>query len=81
MNKKLLIVPFAAAVAVAITACLGPAAKTCADPAQYVNPYVGGAFNGHCFAAAAYPFGLVQAGPDTTKAGDRFFFDKYDFSK
>ena len=36
-----------------------------ADLAQHVNPYVGCAFNGHCFAAASYPFGLVQAGPDT----------------
>lgn len=35
------------------------------DPARHVNPYVGCAFNGHCFAAAAYPFGMVQAGPDT----------------
>ena len=35
------------------------------DPASHVNPYIGCSYNGHCFAAAAYPFGLVQAGPDT----------------
>ena len=36
-----------------------------ADPARYVDPFVGCADNGHCFAAAAYPMGMVQAGPDT----------------
>ena len=36
-----------------------------ASAVSYVNPYVGCADNGHCFAAAAYPFGMVQAGPDT----------------
>ena len=36
-----------------------------AGPVQYVNPYIGCSYNGHCYAAAAYPFGLVQAGPDT----------------
>ncbi len=30
-----------------------------------VNPFIGTGGNGHCFAAATYPFGLVQAGPDT----------------
>jgi len=35
------------------------------DPARFVNPYIGCSYNGHCFAAAAYPLGLVQAGPDT----------------
>ncbi len=49
---------------VAVCGCTrAPASQS--DPARYVNPYVGCAFNGHCFAAAAYPFGLVQAGPDT----------------
>ncbi len=43
--------------------CLGAGARP--DLAQHVNPYVGCAFNGHCFAAAAYPFGMIQAGPDT----------------
>lgn len=35
------------------------------DPARFVDPYIGCSYNGHCFAAAAYPLGLVQAGPDT----------------
>lgn len=30
-----------------------------------VNCFVGTGGTGHCFPAAAYPFGLVQAGPDT----------------
>ena len=59
MNIKHL---FAAALAAALAIAL-PAASE--DYARHVNPSVGCAFNGHCFAAAAYPFGLVQAGPDT----------------
>ncbi len=59
MNIKHL---FAAALAAAL-ACALPAASE--DFARHVNPSVGCAFNGHCFAAAAYPFGLVQSGPDT----------------
>ena len=31
----------------------------------FADPFIGCSDNGHCFAAAAYPFGLVQAGPDT----------------
>ena len=34
-------------------------------PAQYVNPFIGCADNGHTFPGACYPFGLVQPGPDT----------------
>ena len=30
-----------------------------------VNCFIGTGGDGHCFPAAAYPFGLVQAGPDT----------------
>ena len=30
-----------------------------------VNPFIGTGGDGHCFPAATYPFGLVQAGPDT----------------
>ena len=33
--------------------------------AEDVNPFIGTGGDGHCFPAAAYPFGLVQAGPDT----------------
>ena len=56
--RKLSAAALAAALAIAL-----PAASE--DYARHVNPAVGCAFNGHCFAAAAYPFGLVQAGPDT----------------
>lgn len=35
------------------------------DPARCVDPYIGCSYNGHCFAAACVPFGMVQAGPDT----------------
>lgn len=34
-------------------------------PAEKVNCFIGTGGNGHCFPAATYPFGLVQAGPDT----------------
>ena len=40
-------------------------AQGACDPAQWVNPRIGASANGHTTAAAAYPFGLVQAGPDT----------------
>ena len=32
---------------------------------EYVHPEIGTEYNGHTTVAAAYPFGLVQAGPDT----------------
>ena len=35
------------------------------DLARHVDPYIGCSYNGHCFAAACVPFGMVQAGPDT----------------
>lgn len=35
------------------------------DPSRWVDPFVGCSYNGHCFAAACVPFGMVQAGPDT----------------
>ncbi len=35
------------------------------DGAEYVNPFVGGADNGHTFPGACVPFGLIQASPDT----------------
>ena len=43
----------------------GLAALAGEEPASLVNPFIGCSYNGHCYAAAAYPFGLVQAGPDT----------------
>jgi len=35
------------------------------DYTQYVNPFIGGAANGHTFPGACYPMGLVQPSPDT----------------
>ena len=35
------------------------------DYTVYVNPFVGTDGHGHTFPAAVYPFGMVQAGPDT----------------
>ena len=33
--------------------------------ADLVNPFVGTDFHGHTFPGAAYPFGMIQLGPDT----------------
>ncbi len=44
---------------------LGPFEAMTAGPADDVNCFIGTGGDGHCFPAAAYPFGLVQAGPDT----------------
>ena len=44
---------------------LAVASNAVADLASEVDPFIGCADNGHCFAAAAYPMGMVQAGPDT----------------
>ncbi len=35
------------------------------DPSRWVDPRIGASANGHTTAAAAYPFGLLQPGPDT----------------
>jgi predicted alpha-1,2-mannosidase len=35
------------------------------DLTQYVNPFIGTAFTGHTFPGATYPFGMIQAGPQT----------------
>ena len=35
------------------------------DPARHVNPFVGTDDHGHTNPSACYPFGMVQAGPDT----------------
>lgn len=40
-----------------------------ADYTQCVNPFVGTDGHGHTFPAAVYPFGMVQAGPDTRLGG------------
>ncbi len=36
--------------------------------ARFVNPFIGGADNGHTFPGATVPFGLVQASPETGNA-------------
>ncbi len=59
MNTKIRIAVLSVVVAIA------GLADTTKDPASYVDPYIGCSYNGHCFAAACVPFGLVQAGPDT----------------
>ena len=49
-----------------LSACTCPfKGGTSADLTGYVNPFVGCADNGHTFPGACYPFGLVQASPDT----------------
>ena len=39
------------------------------DYTQYVNPFIGGAANGHTFPGACRPFGLIQASPVTGAIG------------
>ncbi len=39
------------------------------DFTGYVNPFTGTDGHGHTFPAAVYPFGMVQAGPDTRTIG------------
>ncbi|MBK8810607.1 MAG: GH92 family glycosyl hydrolase [Acidobacteria bacterium] len=36
-----------------------------ADPARYVNPFIGTGGHGHTFPGATVPFGMVQLSPDT----------------
>ncbi len=45
--------------------------RECADfdPIAYVNPFIGTGGHGHTFPGAAYPFGMVQPGPDTRTEG------------
>ncbi len=50
---------------IALAAGLSAFAASAEGVSRFVDPYIGCAYNGHCYAAAAYPFGLVQAGPDT----------------
>ena len=46
-------------------ACTSPFSQKQKDYTQYVNPFIGGADNGHTFPGACAPFGMVQASPDT----------------
>ena len=50
---------------VLLSACTCPFTCKTTDLTQYVNPFIGCADNGHTFPGACYPFGLVQASPDT----------------
>ena len=40
-----------------------------AEVLDYVDPFIGTGGTGHTSPAAAYPFGMVQPGPDTSHAG------------
>ena len=44
---------------------LAASAASAEDLSRFADPYIGCSYNGHCFAAAAYPLGMVQPGPDT----------------
>ena len=48
---------------------IGFAASAAVDPLEFVDPFIGTAGNGHTTPAAAYPFGMLQAGPDTGLEG------------
>ena len=45
--------------------CAENAAVEKEDVLKYVNPFVGNADNGHTFPGACYPFGMIQASPET----------------
>ncbi len=56
----------------ALIACLATVMSASASPsdnAKWVRPEIGTSYNGHTFVAAAYPFGLLQPGPDTGREG------------
>lgn len=42
------------------------------DYAQYVNPFIGNADNGHTFPGACAPFGMIQAGPESGNGSWRY---------
>ena len=48
-----------------LSAILPVAALAAFDPTVYVDPFIGSAGTGHTTPAAAQPFGIIQAGPDT----------------
>ena len=50
----------------ALAACsTAPKADYVADPANYVDPFIGTGGHGHTFPGATVPFGMVQFSPDT----------------
>lgn len=44
-------------------------AKALAEPASFVNPFIGTGGHGHTFPGATVPFGMVQLSPDTRLEG------------
>ena len=49
-----------------LAACITePKADYVADPAKYVDPFIGTGGHGHTFPGATVPFGMVQFSPDT----------------
>ena len=44
-------------------------AAAAVDPVEFVDPFIGTSGNGHTTPAAAYPFGMLQPGPDTGLEG------------
>ena len=42
-----------------------PKADYVAEPANYVDPFIGTGGHGHTFPGATVPFGMVQFSPDT----------------
>lgn len=45
------------------------------EPASQVNVFIGTSGLGHVTPAAAYPFGMIQAGPDTSAFADHYVAD------
>ena len=53
-------------------AFLAVAASAQTAPVDYVNPFIGGAANGHTFPGACVPFGLIQTSPVTGAIGWKY---------
>ncbi len=49
--------------------CNSTASDTPFDYARYVDPFIGTQGTGHTYPGACYPFGLVQASPETNATG------------
>ena len=64
------ILPARGAVSYVVDAKEGPEkAKWADDVLALADPFIGSGGTGHTTPAAAYPFGMVQPGPDTSHAG------------
>ncbi|OGV71069.1 MAG: alpha-mannosidase [Lentisphaerae bacterium RIFOXYA12_FULL_48_11] len=48
-----------------VSSCVCPCKNRQVDYTRYVNPFIGCAENGHTFPGACYPFGMIQASPDS----------------